>query len=195
MGKIRYFSEDLNIQSKTVILRLDLNVPLNEKKIQDHTRIILNLPFIKKLMSKRAKIIIVSHLGRPKGVKDNELSLTPIYKFLKENLETNVFFFMGEINENTKDKFAYLKEGEIILIENIRFFKGEIENEDSFAKKLASLADIYINDAFSCSHREQASVHKITKFVKKSFAGPLFKKEIDAINNVILNKKNQSPVL
>ncbi len=189
MGKIRYFSEDLNIQSKTVILRLDLNVPLNEKKIQDHTRIILNLPFIKKLMSKRAKIIIVSHLGRPKGVKDNELSLTPIYKFLKENLETNVFFFMGEINENTKDKFAYLKEGEIILIENIRFFKGEIENEDSFAKKLASLADIYINDAFSCSHREQASVHKITKFVKKSFAGPLFKKEIDAINNVILNKK------
>ncbi len=189
MVKIRYFSEDLNIRSKTVVLRLDLNVPLKEKKIQDNTRIILNLPFIEKLVMKKAKIIIVSHLGRPKGAKVNELSLTPVYKFLKENLKTNVFFFVGEINEDTKDKFSYLKEGEIILIENIRFFKGEIENEDNFAKKLASLADIYINDAFSCSHREQASIHKITKFVKKSFAGPLFKKEIDAINSVIKNKK------
>jgi len=189
MSKIKYFSENLDIQSKTIILRLDLNVPLNEKKIQDKSRILTSLPFLKDLIKKKAKIIIISHLGRPKGVKNNELSLTPIYKFLKEQLATNVYFFMGDINEETKSKFAYLKEGEIILLENIRFFKEESENDDNFAKKLASLGDIYINDAFSCSHREQASIHKITKYIKESYAGPLLKKEVAAINTIIENKK------
>ncbi len=189
MSKIKYFSENFDIQNKKVILRLDLNVPLNKKKIQDETRILQVLPFLKILIKKKAKIIIVSHLGRPKGQKINELSLTPIYKFLKERLETNVYFFIGEIDEETKNKFSYLKESEIILLENIRFFKGEIENDNNFAKKLASLGDIYINDAFSCSHREQASIHKITKFIKESYAGPLLKKEIDAINKVVQDKK------
>ena len=189
MSKIKYFSENLEVQSKTIILRLDLNVPLNEKKIQDKSRILTSLPFLKDLIKKKAKIIIISHLGRPKGVKNNELSLAPIYKFLKEQLETNVYFFMGDINEETKSKFAYLKEGEIILLENIRFFEGENKNDDSFAKKLASLGDIYINDAFSCSHREQASIHKITKYIKESYAGPLLKKEVAAINAIIQNKK------
>ena len=96
---------------------------------------------------------------------------------------------MGDINEETRIKFAYLKEGEIILLENIRFFKEESENEDNFAKKLASLGDIYINDAFSCSHRKQASVHKITKYIKDSYAGQLLKKEVAAINKIIENKK------
>ena len=96
---------------------------------------------------------------------------------------------MGDIDEETKSKFSYLKEGEIILLENIRFFKEESENDDNFAKKLASLGDIYINDAFSCSHREQASIHKITKYIKKSYAGPLLKKEVTAINTIIENKK------
>ena len=189
MGKIKYFSENLNVQNKTIILRLDLNVPLNEKKIQDKSRILTSLPFLKDLIKKKAKIIIISHLGRPKGVKNSELSLAPIYKFLKEQLETNVYFFMGDINEETRIKFAYLKEGEIILLENIRFFKEESENEDNFAKKLASLGDIYINDAFSCSHRKQASIHKITKYIKDSYAGPLLKKEVAAINKIIENKK------
>jgi len=189
MSKIKYFSENLEVQSKTIILRLDLNVPLNEKKIQDKSRILTSLPFLKDLIKKKAKIVIISHLGRPKGVKNNELSLTPIYKFLKEQLETNVYFFMGDINEETKSKFAYLKEGEIILLENIRFFEGENKNDDSFAKKLASLGDIYINDAFSCSHREQASIHKITKYIKESYAGPLLKKEVAAIDAIIQNKK------
>ena len=96
---------------------------------------------------------------------------------------------MGDINDETKNKFSYLKDGEIILLENIRFFKEENKNDDLFAKKLASLADIYINDAFSCSHRKQASLHAITKYVNYSCAGPLFKKEIDSINSVIKNKK------
>ena len=140
-------------------------------------------------MKKKAKIIIISHLGRPKGLKNSELSLSPIYKFLKEILDTNVYFFMGDINDETKNKFSYLKEGEIILIENIRFFKEESDNDDGFAKKLASLGDIYINEAFSCSHRKQVSVHKITKYMKESYAGPLLKKEVDAISSVIKDKK------
>jgi len=189
MGKIKYFSENLDIQNKTIILRLDLNVPLNEKEIQDTTRILLNLPFLKNLIKKKAKVVIVSHLGRPKGRKDNKLSLTPVYKFLKNQLETNVYFFMGDINEDTKSKFSYLKEGEVILLENIRFFEGENKNDDKFAKKLASLGDIYINDAFSCCHREQASIHKITKYIKESYGGPLLKKEVNAINTIIQNKK------
>tara|TARA_Y200000002_G_scaffold380412_1_gene391825 strand:- start:956 stop:2146 length:1191 start_codon:yes stop_codon:yes gene_type:complete len=189
MGKIKYFSENLNVQCKTIILRLDLNVPLHEKKIQDNNRILTCLPFLKDLIKKKAKIIILSHLGRPKGEKDNRLSLSPIYKFLKENLKTNVYFFMGDINNETKNKFAHLKKGEIILIENIRFFKGETENDDNFAKQLASLGDVYINDAFSCSHRKQASIHKITKYIKESYAGPLVKKEVDAINSIIKSKK------
>ena len=99
------------------------------------------------MIKREAKIIIISHLGRPKGERNKNLSLTPIYKFLKEHLDTNIYFFMGEINEETKSKFAYLKDKEIILLENIRFFKGENKNDDSFAK-LVSLGDIYINDVF-----------------------------------------------
>ncbi len=186
---IKYFSENIEVHNKTIILRLDLNVPLNGKKIQDESRILTSLPFLRNLIKKKAKVVVVSHLGRPKGIKKNELSLAPIYKFLKEQLKTNVYFFMGDINEETKSKFAYLKEGEIILLENIRFFEGENKNDDNFAKKLASLGDIYINDAFSCSHREQASIHRITKHIKECYGGPLLKKEIKAINSIIQNKK------
>ncbi len=189
MSEIKFFSGNQNIQNKTIILRLDLNVPLNKKKIQDNSRILMSLPFIKQLIKKKAKIIIISHLGRPKGVKNSELSLTPIYRFLKELLDTNVYFFIGDLNKETKNKFEYLKEGEVILLENIRFFKEENENNDNFAKKLASLGDIYINDAFSCSHRKQASIHKITKYMKESYGGPLLKKEVASINTIIEGKK------
>jgi len=189
MGKINFFPENLDIKNQKIILRLDLNVPLKDKIIQDDTRISLCLPFIKKLVKKKAKIIIISHLGRPKGVKEPGLSLMPIYKYLKKSLQTNVYFFMGNLDEEVQEKFSHLKEGEIILVENIRYFKGENSNDENFSKKLGSLGDVYINDAFSCSHRKQASIHNITKFIKKSFAGPLLKKEIDAINLVIQNKK------
>ena len=113
----------------------------------------------------------------------------PIYKYLKNILKTNVYFFRGTFDDKTYEKFSHLKGGEVILIENIRFFIEETENNEIFSKKLGMLGDIYINDAFSCSHRKQASVHNITRFVKKSYAGPLFKKEIEAINLVIKNKK------
>jgi len=189
MDKIKFFPENLDVQNKKIILRLDLNVPLKDKVIQDDTRIALILPFLKKLVEKKAKIIILSHLGRPKGIKVPELSLIPIYKYLKKSLQTNVYFFMGNLDDEVQDKFSHLKESEIILLENIRYFKEESSDDENFSKKLGSLGDIYINDAFSCSHRKQASIHNITKFVKKSYAGPLLKKEIDAINLVIKNKK------
>ncbi len=189
MDKINFFSDNLDIQNRKIILRLDLNVPIKDKMIVDDTRIKVCLPFIKKLIEKKAKIIIISHLGRPKGKKDSTLSLLPIYKYLKKKIQTNVYFFMGNFDNEVKEKFSHLKEGEVILVENIRFFKEETEDNENFSKKLASLGDIYINDAFSCSHRKQSSIHKITKFIDKCFAGPLLKKEIEAINLVINNKK------
>ena len=189
MDKINFFPNNLDVQNKKIILRLDLNVPLNDKIIADDTRIVLCLPFIKQLIKKKAKIIIISHLGRPKGIKDPSLSLIPIYKYLKKALQTNIYFFMGDFDNEIKDKFSHLKAGEIILIENIRYFKEETDNNENFSKKLASLGDIYINDAFSCSHRKQSSIHNITKYINKSFAGPLLKKEVDAINLIIKNKK------
>ena len=189
MDKINFFPDNLDIQNKKIILRLDFNVPLKDKIITDDTRITLCLPFLKKLIKKKAKIIIISHLGRPKGIRNPALSLMPIYKYLKKTLQTNVFFFMGNFDDKVNDKFSHLKEGEVILIENIRYFKEETDDDENFSRKLASLGDIYINDAFSCSHRKQSSIHKITKFIDKSFAGPLLKKEIDAINLVIKNKK------
>ena len=189
MGEINFFPDDLEIKDQKIILRLDLNVPIKDKVIKDDTRITLCLPFINRLIEKKAKIIIISHLGRPKGINVPDLSLIPIYKYLKDALKTNVYFFRGTFDGETKEKFSHLKGGEVILIENIRFFKEETEDDQDFSKKLGELGDIYINDAFSCSHRKQASVHSITKFVKKSYAGPLLKKEITAINLVIKNKK------
>ena len=190
MSGIKFFSKDINIENKTVILRVDLNVPLLNKKIQDFTRILLILPFLEELIKRKSKIIILSHLGRPKGIRNTNLSLLPIYKYLKEKLNTNMYFYTGEINDELKTKCSYLKNGEIILVENIRFFKEETDNEENFSKKIGELGDTYINDAFSCSHRKQASIHGITKFVKKAYAGPLFKKEVDAINLIIKNKKD-----
>ena len=189
MDKINFFPNNLEIKNQKIILRLDLNVPIKNKIIMDDTRIILCLPFIKKLIEKKAKIIIISHLGRPKGIKDPDLSLMPIYKYLKKTLQTNVYFFTGNIDNEVSQKFSHLNQGEVILIENIRYFEEETNNDENFSKKLASLGDIYINDAFSCSHRKQSSIHNITKFLDRCFAGPLLKKEIDAINLVIKNKK------
>jgi phosphoglycerate kinase len=190
MSGIKYFPKNLDIKGKTILLRLDLNVPLKDKIIQDHTRIDQILPFLKELTNRKSKVIILSHLGRPKGIKDSNLSLLPIYKYLKEKLNVNTYFFTGEINDELKSKCSYLNEGEIIVIENIRFFKQETENDDDFSKKLGDLAEIYINDAFSCSHRKQASIYNITKHIKNSFAGPLLQKEIAAIDMVVKNKKD-----
>jgi|TARA_B110000211_G_C14028925_1_gene531184 phosphoglycerate kinase len=192
MTEIKYLPDSLDIKNKKIILRLDLNVPLQNKVITDHTRILITLPFLKNLILRKAKIIVVSHLGRPRDKNDKSLSLIPVFKYLKEKINTNIYFFTGNIDDDLKKKCSFLNAGEIILIDNIRYFKEESDNEENFAKKLASLGDIYINDAFSCSHRKQASIHKITKFIKKSYGGPLLKKEVEAINSIIVNKKKPS---
>ena len=190
MQGIKYFPQELNIESKRIIVRVDLNVPLKDKRIQDSTRIEQVLPFLKDLIKRKSKIILISHLGRPKGIKDSALSLLPIYKYLKEKLNTSMYFYTGEINDDAKTKSSYLKNGEVLLVENIRFFKEETENDEEFSKKLGELGEIYVNDAFSCSHRKQSSIYNITKFVKEIYAGPLLKKEIVAIDSVIKNKKD-----
>jgi len=187
---IKYFPYNLNVERKKIIVRVDLNVPMKDKKIQDSTRIEQALPFLRDLIERKAKIILISHLGRPKGVRNSILSLLPIYKYLKEKLNTNMYFYTGEINDEIEIKSSYLKESEVLLIENIRFFKEETENDENFSKKLGKLGEIYVNDAFSCSHRKQSSIYNITKFVKEVYAGPLLKKEITAIDSVIKNKKD-----
>ena len=139
MGEINFFTDDLEIKNQKIILRLDLNVPIKDKAIKDDTRISLCLPFINKLIKKRAKIIIVSHLGRPRGVRDPELSLIPIYKYLKEKLETNVYFFRGAFDDNTNEKFSHLKEGDVILIENINSLKKKLKTMKIFLKNWVNL--------------------------------------------------------
>ena len=129
-------------------------------------------------------------MGRPKGARDSALSLLPIYKYLKEKLSTNLYFYTGEINDEIKTKSSYLKESEILLIDNIRFFKEETENDENFSRKLGELGEIYINDAFSCSHRKQSSIHNITNFVKEIYAGPLLEREITAIDSIVKNRKD-----
>jgi len=189
MEKIRSFSDKIDIKNKRIILRSDLNVPIKNKAIQDNTRINLSIPLIKNLLEREAKVLLISHLGRPKDFKDKNLSLKPVYKYLKEKISNNIYFYSDKITNTTKDKISFLKKSEIIFFENIRLNDGEIKNDDNFAKNLSSLGDIYINDAFSCAHRKQASVHKITKHINNSYAGPLFMKEIHSLNMVLNSKK------
>ena len=189
MEKIKSFSDSINIENKRVILRSDFNVPIINKLIQDNTRINLSIPFIKNLLKRRAKLLLISHLGRPKNEKDLTLSLKPVFNYLKEKLDSKMYFHSEKITDKTKEKISYLNTGEIIFFENIRLNKGEIKNDDNFAKILSSIGEIYINDAFSCSHRKQTSIHKITKYIKKSYAGPSLMREILTIDMALNNKK------
>ena len=188
MSNLKIFSEKLNISNKRIIVRLDLNVPINNFKIEDNTRIKIIEPFINKLIEKKAKIILISHLGRPKGKIVKEMSLKPIFDYLQKNLGGKISFYQGEIDNDAVNASKNLMPGEVLLIENIRFFKEEENDDENFAKNLSKLGDFYINEAFSCSHRKQASLHKITKYID-SYGGPLLEKEIQSINLILKNKK------
>ena len=139
MEKIKSFSDSINIENKRVILRSDFNVPIINKLIQDNTRINLSIPFIKNLLKRRAKLLLISHLGRPKNEKDLTLSLKPVFNYLKEKLDSKMYFHSEKITDKTKEKISYLNMGEIIFFENIRLNKGEIKNDDNFAKILSSI--------------------------------------------------------
>jgi len=188
MSDLKIFSSDISVSGKRVIVRLDLNVPINNSKIDDDTRIKVIEPFVNKLIENKAKVILLSHLGRPKGKVVSELSLKPIFNYLEKKLNGKIYFYQEKIDSKAVDASNKLKPGEVLLFENIRFFKEEENDEETFAKNLSRLGDIYINEAFSCSHRKQASIHKITRFID-SYGGPLLEKEIQSINLIIKNKK------
>jgi len=185
---LKIFSNDIPVNGKRIIVRLDLNVPINNSKIEDSTRIKIIEPFINKLIEDKAKIILLSHLGRPKGKVVPELSLKPIFNYLEKKLNGKMYFYQEKIDSKAVAASNKLKPGEVLLIENIRFFKEEEGDEEDFAKNLGKLGDLFVNEAFSCSHRKQASIHKITKFID-SYGGPILEKEIQSIDLIIKNKK------
>ena len=172
-----------NLSQKIVLLRLDLNVPLKDGLVIDETRIDKIIPVINFLIEKKSKIIIVSHVGRPKGKVNKVLSLKPVCLNLEKKINKKIKLFNDNIFELKKDDLFKSHDNKIVFLENIRFYKEEEENDTTFAKHLASLADFYVNDAFSCSHRAHASVSKITKFLP-SFAGLQLETEINALKKV-----------
>ena len=172
-----------NIKNKRVILRLDLNVPIKNGKITDSNRIDKVMPTLEFLLKKKAKIIIISHVGRPKGKIVKELSLELVSLYIKSKIKKEVSLLKENIfNLNKEDIFKNLNDG-LVLLENIRFYPEEEANDDKFSKKLASLGEIYVNDAFSCSHRDHASVSKITRYIP-SYSGIQINAEVNALNKI-----------
>lgn len=179
--------KEFNLQGKRVLLRCDFNVPLSEKgDILDDFRIKKTIPTIEYLLQKRAKIILMSHLGNPKGKVVEALRLTPVQKRLMEYLNIPVIKTLDCLGETTKESAKKIPIGGILLLENLRFHKEEEENDDSFAKSLAKLGDIYINDAFGTCHRNHASIVGIPKYLP-SGAGFLLEKEIKTLTKVMEN--------
>ena len=180
----------LNLKSKKVLLRVDFNVPIKNGKILDDFRIKVEIPTIKQLIKKGAKIILISHLGRPEGEFKEEFSLLPIKKFLEKKLKRRILGpFMVD---QAKDEIQKMKNGDILMLENIRFYKEEIEGNENFVKKLSELGDLFVNDAFSVCHRDQASVTKITKYLP-SFAGPNLISEVKNLSTIL--KKPKRPLV
>ncbi len=172
-----------NLNKKKVLLRLDLNVPLQNGVIADTTRIDKIIPIIKFLLKKNSKILIISHIGRPKGKINKELSLEPVCKNLEKKIDKKIKLVNKNIYELKREDLFKDNKNQIIFLENIRFYDGEEKNDLNFSKKLASLADLFVNDAFSCSHRAHASVCNITKYLP-SFAGLQLETEIKALAKV-----------
>tara|TARA_B100000767_G_scaffold130570_1_gene123938 strand:+ start:327 stop:1505 length:1179 start_codon:yes stop_codon:yes gene_type:complete len=180
---MRSIEDKLNLNQKKVLLRLDLNVPLDNGKITDTTRIDKILPTINFLLKNEAKIIILSHVGRPKGKIIKELSLKPICENLKDKLKQNIKLISRNIKDVKSADLFNNHDERIVMLENLRFYNEEEKNDNTFAKHLASLADIYVNDAFSCSHRAHASIFEITKFIP-SYAGLQLILEINALTKI-----------
>jgi len=179
--------EDINPTGKRVFVRVDFNVPLDEnQKITDDTRIRESLKTIQYLSDKGAKVILCSHLGRPKGV-DEKLRMKPIADRLAELLKKPVLALKDSVGPEVEKAVAAMKNGDIALLENVRFYPEEEKNNPDFAKKLAALADIYVNDAFGTAHRAHASTEGITKFVSQSAAGFLLTKEIKYLGGALSN--------
>ena len=191
MTKLNLLNDNLDIKGKRVLLRVDFNVPINDDSITESSRIEKILPTIKFLINKQAKIIIISHLGRPEGKTVSQLSLKPIAEKLSNYTNQKVIFLNKTIGADVVEKSNEISEGSILLLENLRFYKEEESNSDSFAKELSKIGDIYINEAFSCSHRAHASVNKITKYIN-SYAGKILLEEVNIIK--MLTNSAKKPV-
>ncbi len=178
---------DISVSGKRVLVRVDFNVPLDkEKHIEDDTRIRESLPTIEHLLSQGAKVILMSHLGRPKG-KSPEFSLAPVATRLSELLQKPVHFASDCIGAEAEAAVNALQNGEVLLLENVRFYKEEEANDSDFAKKLASLGEVYVNDAFGTAHRAHASTEGVTKFIQTAVAGFLIEKELKYLGEATAN--------
>ena len=181
--------EDLVVKGKKVLVRCDFNVPLQDGVITDENRIVAALPTIQKLIKDGGKVILCSHMGKPKGEPKPELSLAPVAKRLSEKLGKEVVFAKDDtvVGENAKKAVAEMKDGDVVLLENTRYRKEETKNEDNFSQELASLAEVFVNDAFGSSHRAHCSTVGVTKYVKESAVGYLMDKEINFLGNAVNN--------
>ena len=179
--------KDIDLKGKKVFVRCDFNVPMDENQnITDNTRIVAALPTIKYLLEQNCKLILASHLGRPKGEFKPEFSLAPVAKELSKLLGQEVIMAKDVIGEDAMTKAANLKEGEILLLENVRFHKEETDNDPEFCKKLASMAEVYVNDAFGTAHRAHASTTGIASYLP-AVSGFLIEKELKFLGNAVNN--------
>ena len=181
--------DDINVKGQRVLVRCDFNVPLIDGKITDENRLVAALPTIKKLVADGGKVILCSHLGKPKGEPKPELSLAPVAVRLSELLGQEVKFAADAevVGENAKAAVAAMNDGDIVLLENTRYRAEETKNEDAFSKDLASLCDVFVNDAFGTAHRAHCSNVGVTKYVDTAVVGYLMQKEIDFLGNAVDN--------
>jgi len=179
--------EDLELKRKRALIRVDFNVPLDGKQITDDTRIKAVLPTVNYVIEHGGKVILMSHLGRPKGEAAPEFSLEPVAKRLGKLLGKDVIMAPDCVGEEVEAIVSRMKEGDVVLLENLRFHAEEEENDPDFAKRLAELADVYINDAFGAAHRAHASTAGVTKYVPQAAAGLLMQKEIKYIGQAVEN--------
>lgn len=187
------FIEELELKDKRVFLRLDLNVPMQDGKIADLTRIEAALPTIKYCRDKGAKLVLASHFGRPKSADDKKYSLEPVAEKLGELLGLEVLLIEDPTSDAPKVLLKTLLQNQILLLENLRFNEGETEDSEDFARELASYTDVYVNDAFGASHRAHASIHRLPLQVKQKAYGFLIKKEVEMLEKLLIQK--ESPFL
>ncbi len=179
--------DDINVKGKRVLVRCDFNVPLKDGKITDENRLVAALPTIKKLVADGGKVILCSHLGKPKGEPKPELSLAPVAVRLSELLGQEVKFAADDnvVGENAKAAVAAMKDGDIVLLQNTRYRKEETKNEEAFSKELGSLADVFVNDAFGTAHRAHCSTVGVVDYVDEAVCGYLIEKEIKYLGNAV----------
>jgi phosphoglycerate kinase len=180
--------DQVDLKGRRVFIRVDFNVPLDEKsEITDDTRILLSLPTIRFVIEAGRKVILASHLGRPKGKRDPKYSLSPVAKRLSETLGVRVALGADCIGEEVQGQIEAMKDGEVLLLENLRFHPEEEKNEESFSKALALLCDVYVNDAFGAAHRAHASTEGMTRYIETVAAGFLMMKEIKSLEKALVN--------